>query len=197
MTFKDLNFKQKLSYIYDYYRYYFYIFIVLLVMFFYFLVPIFNNFKYNTVLSLAIVDCNMNKRLDTKSLETDLLKELNSTDKYDKIFIDTSKSTIDTENNSVNVTVAFSIASGNDIIVCDEKTYQKYKDLNAFQSWQDFLGDDYKKYQDYIDNDKLLLDKSTKWADYGYTSYSPVYAVILSSPTNPNNIHSFATLLFD
>ncbi len=197
MTFKDLNFKQKLAYICDYYKHYFIIAFILIFIFFYFVLPVLKDLKYTTVLSIAIIDCNMDKRLDTSALENDLLQEIGSTNKYDRIKVDTSKTTIETDANSVNTTVAFSIASGNDIIVCDEETYNKYKDLGAFQEWETFLGDDFNNYTTYIDEDKLLLDKSTKWASYGYTNYSPVYAVILSSPTNPDNIHSFATLLFD
>lgn len=197
MTFKELNKKEKMQYIYDYYRHYFYIIIFVTCVVVYFVVPIINDMKYETIFQLVIVDCNRNEVESLNRLEKDLLSEINSESSYDKVFIDVTKTSLKTDNNIVALTIAFSIASGNDIVICGEETYNKFEYVNSFQNWEMYLSEDeIQKYSEFIEGDKLLLNKSDKWNDYGLTTYKPVYAVILSEPTNPKNINAFINLVF-
>lgn len=198
MSFKELSFKKKCGYIYDYYRFYFYAFLFLLFMLIYFVAPVITNLKSDTVLQLAIVNADFDKRASTVDLEEDLLNEIGTNSEYDRVIIDTSKTTIETMDSEAALTIAFSVAGGNDIVICDEETYKKYNEHDFFQDWDLFLSEEEEeKYSQYIEGNKLLLDNSQKWSDYGYTTYSPVYAVILHKTQNADNISSFVSLMFD
>ena len=112
---KNLSFKQRIVYLWDYYRYHALIVIFCIVFFCYFLSPLLATKKHD-LLSIAIIDSTQTAKEDCSALSDDLTSLLGGNTKYDAVHIDTSGTTYDTSSSSTI------------------KLYEKYNSKGAFSN---------------------------------------------------------------
>ena len=67
--------RKKISYLWDYYKVHLFVILFFLLFFFYFLVPLFDGFGKDTLLSIAIIDSSGKAKNDTSELSNALMKK--------------------------------------------------------------------------------------------------------------------------
>lgn len=163
---KNLSFKQRIVYLWDYYRYHALIVIFCIVFFCYFLSPLLATKKHD-LLSIAIIDSTQTAKEDCSALSDDLTSLLGGNTKYDAVHIDTSGTTYDTSSSStIKLSILLSSVGENDIVICGKELYEKYNSKGAFSNACD-------------------ISNCSQWVSYGYTDYSSVYACIPVSCKHP------------
>lgn len=184
---KGMGFKKKIEYFCAYYKW-----VLVVVICIGFAANLFwtmySNSRMNTVLAMAIIDSNgYYANIDQEELEQQLLELVGTGDKYDQVVLDISASSADQYEAGMKMMVVVSVG-GNDVMICNQETYDKYNDLEAFQDWKEILGDDYEKYEKYMTNGVPDLSKSIKWVAEGMTSYTPAYAAVMVDAKNVENV---------
>ncbi|MDU5109914.1 MAG: hypothetical protein E6248_05675 [Clostridium sp.] len=193
---KSLSGKKKIEYLWSYYRF------VLAILFVILLIGIsigtmYKNSQRNTLMSIVIVDANQEKFEEVEELKRNILESIGNRGKHDEVVIDISASSSDDSAATIKTIISISSMGENDIVICNEETYKKFKAQGAFANWVDVLGEDYSKYEKYIYNDEFDLSLSDKWLKSEITSYSPVYACVLSKASNKENIKNVIEYFFN
>lgn len=195
-TFRTLTFRQKLQYLWDYGKYYFLGITFLLFFIVYFIVPYISDLSYKTKFSIAIVDCNSSQQSNIDLLEKELISELGLNPSKETVRIDTSPVQQENESASViNLTIAMSGISQNDIVICDEKTYLKFQKQGAFVNLTDTFGILLPKYILY-DDYSINLEKSVVWRALKLTDYSPARVCVLKESPHQDLVPDFINYLF-
>lgn len=156
---KNLSFKQRIEYLWDYYRFHALVVIFFIIFIGYFIFPLLTPPK-NELLSIAIIDSTQTAKDDSHTLSDELVSLLDGDSKHDMVNIDTSGGTYDTSSSStIKLSILLSSVGENDIVICGKDLYEKYNSKGAFSNACD-------------------ITNCSKWTAYGYTDYSPVYACI-------------------
>lgn len=163
---KNLSFKQRIEYLWDYYRFHALIVIFFIVFLGYFIFPLLAPPK-NELLSIAIIDSTQVAKDNPQTLSDELVSLLEGNPQHDIVNIDTSGGTYDTSSSStIKLSILLSSVGENDIIICGKDLYEKYNSKGAFSNTYD-------------------ITNCSKWIAYNYTDYSPVYACIPVSCQHP------------
>lgn len=140
------------------------------------------------IFSLAVVDADFSMHVD------DLTEELNSLFKVgslQEISVDTSASSVEETGSEIKLSLIMTSVSETDVVVCGETLKDKYESMEAFQSWEEVLGDDYEKYESYMTDGYIDLSKCEKWQEKGYTAYEPAYLCVLAGSEHPDAVKVF------
>ena len=180
----EMDFKQKIVYIVDYYKIIFLI-ILIIGLIIYTGRVIYKNKKMQTVLYVAVVDVGVDFDNRLNDLQTEIDQYFGIEDEpYEQVLLDVGA----LSGNGIAANAKMSIIMNpnvSDVMICDKATYELYKDEKLFADWKEVLGDDYTDYQQYIEDDQLLsLATSMKWKDYNLVLYEPAYLVALKSKLN-------------
>lgn len=191
---KSMNLREKVEYLWTYYK----IWLVVLVAFIMVvstIVTMVRNGMKDELLSIAIMDSDMNVQEQIDQMTDELTADIGTGDPYETITVDTSAGSGDDYADVIKRMVL--TASGTvDLFICDQEIYEEYDGQGAFRDWSEILGDDYAQYEPYMTDGVLDLSKSERWQEYGITSYEPVYAGILASSEKDENLRAFAEFFF-
>ena len=179
-AFKDMDFRAKLQYFWDYYKW-----TLLIVLFVIFAIHegigIYHRSKQIKLLSIAIMDTPLYANVGVDSFSEDLLAFLGSGDPWEIIETDTA---LMSGNNSNAITKrAVVVGAGlTDILIINEEYFEELDAEEAFISWQEILGDDYEVYASLFDDKgRLELSRNPVWTNYEITAYSPVDLAVLAT----------------
>lgn len=190
---ESMNFKGKVAYILEYYKWVFAL-IVVLILVINLGTQIYHNAQKIELLSIAVVDMNYMQEEGIDSLEADLLEKLGTGDKNEVITTDTSVTSSDDYNSSMKMMVVMATGS-TDILICGDTTYDNYQGQEAFLTWEEILGDEYSKYEQYMTKGCLDLTKCKNWEKYDLVYYEPVYAAVVASSKQQENCIEFLKLM--
>ena len=194
---KNLPPGKKLPYIWEYYKIHLFLILFAVFFFFYFLFPLFGKLRENTVLSLAIIDSTESAKMSTSQLEEDYLAALPEHTVQDRILIDASGSSSNTSSSSeIKLTILLSSVGENDLVICNQEVFDRFHKENAFL---DLTAYDAQLPEDAVTFSSVAIDLSScdGWQQYGYTSYSPVYACIPVSCKSPERAIRFLQFLYE
>lgn len=186
---KSLKGKKRVEYLWTYYR----SFLLILLVFVFvicLIVPIIQNIQRNPVLTLALVDANL--EADTESLEQKILNYLDTSGKHDEVVIDT---TATSSGNYVKLATLLLAESDTDAVICNSDTYEFCKQKDCFIDWQKLLGNDYSDYEMYMTDGVIDLSKIPAWQEENYTLYEPVYLGVLQNSKHPETVLLFLEYL--
>lgn len=187
---------KKLPYIWEYYKIHLFLILFAVFFFFYFVFPLFGNMRENTVLSLAIIDSTETAKASTSPLENDYLETFSNRTDHDRVLIDVSGSSSNTSSSSeIKLTILLSSVGENDLIICNQEVLERFNEEGAFL--------DLTAYSAQLPDDAVIvssvaidLSSCAGWQQYGYTSYSPVYACIPVSCKHPEYALHFIDFLY-
>lgn len=187
---------KKLPYIWEYYKIHLFLILFAVFFFFYFVFPLFGNMRENTVLSLAIIDSTEAAKASTSPLENDYLETFSNRSDHDRVLIDVSGSSSNTSSSSeIKLTILLSSVGENDLIICNQEVFERFNEEGAFL--------DLTAYSAQLPDDAVIvssvaidLSSCAGWQQYGYTSYSPVYACIPVSCKHPEYALHFIDFLY-
>ena len=189
--------RKKISYLWDYYKVHLFVILFFLLFFFYFLVPLFDGFGKDTLLSIAIIDSSGKAKNDTSELSNALMTYLDCDEKKDRVLIDTSGTTADSSSSStIKVTILLSAAGENDIVICNQELYEKFNAEGAFLNLDAIAETLSADVYNASIGTAVDLTGSTIWNSLGYTDYTPVYACIPVSCKNPARAALFLNYLY-
>lgn len=94
------------------------------------------NCMEDTVLSVVVVDAARTDDMVKEQLEEKILQYVEHTGKYDRVAVDLSVSTAETEENTAKLRVSLSAVSGCDVVVCGEEVYEEYAAQGLSQIWK-------------------------------------------------------------
>ncbi|OUP79520.1 hypothetical protein B5F07_21890 [Lachnoclostridium sp. An169] len=192
---KSMTFRQKIEYLWTYYKIWLVV-LLAVIMVGSIIVTMVQNAMKVELLSIAIVDADMNAQEQIDRMTDDLLDYIGTGDKYETITMDASAGSGDDYTDVTKRMVL--LASGTvDLFICNEETYEEYDEQGGFRDWSEILGDDYGQYEQYMTNGVLDLSKSEKWQEYGITFYEPVYAGALAASEKDENLKAFAEFFFE
>lgn len=188
-TIKNLKGKARLEYLWTYYRSWL---VVAAAIVFVICtgVTMVRNLTQNTVLSIVFVDAVRQPQQAEEKLEQELGKAMGLSGNQ-KIQVDTSASSADTDDNQAKLTMEISSVSGNDIVICGREVYEKYKNAGAFQDVRGILESGYEKYKPYMTDGELDLSKCPAWTDKKFIIYSPAYVCVLNSSEHRKEVEGF------
>ena len=193
---KNLPPGKRLSYIWEYYKIHLFLILFAVFFFFYFLFPLFGKMRENTMLSLAIIDSTESAKMSTSQLEEDYLTTLPEHTAQDRVLIDASGSSSNTSSSSeIKLTILLSSVGENDLVICSQEVFDRFHKENAFL---DLTAYDAQLPEDAVTFSSVAIDLSScdRWQQYGYTSYSPVYACIPVSCKSPERAIRFLQFLY-
>lgn len=194
-TIRSLRGKKRLEYLWAYYR--FVIVIVLAVLFAVCTIgTMVRNMSQNPVLSIVIVDAVQDDSESDENLEESIRNYIGAEGKHDQVQIDTSVSSADTDENTAKLTVAMSSVSDNDVIICNQTVYDKFKEAGAFKDPKEVLGDTYSEFVPYMTNGVIDISKCPGWTEEMLT-YSPAYVCVLNSSPHEEQAAVFMEYLLD
>lgn len=193
---KELHGRKKLEYLWNYYRFVLYI-AACILMAAIVLCTMFHNKRQITLFSIVVADADRQQIDEYKHLEEDLLKVFGTNKKNEKILIDTAATSNEDDEATMNLTMKLSVVEENDILICNEKTYERFHAQNAFADWSEILGEETDKFDSVVEKDKLVLSACTRWEDGNYVQYSPVYACVLNSSKKKEKAKLFAEYFFE
>ena len=194
---KNLPPGKKLPYIWEYYKIHLFLMLFAVFFFFYFLFPLFGKMRETTVLSLAIIDSTESAKMSTSQLEEDYLAALPEHTAQDRVLIDASGSSSNTSSSSeIKLTILLSSVGENDLIICSQEVFDRFHKENAFLDLTAYAA---QLPEDAVTFSSVAIDLSScdGWQQYGYTSYSPVYACIPVSCKSPERAIRFLQFLYD
>ena len=194
---KNLPPGKKLPYIWEYYKIHLILVLFAIFFFFYFLFPLFGKWRENAMLSIAIIDSTENAKVSTSQLEEDYLATLSGHTDHDRVLIDVSGSSSNTSSSSeIKLTILLSSVGENDLIICNQEVFDRFHKEGAFL--------DLTAYSTQLPDDAVVfssvaidLSSCAGWQQYGYTSYSPVYACIPVSCKHPEQALHFINFLYE
>ena len=152
---------------------------------------IYHNMQEVELLSVGVVDTNLNTEEGQEAFESDLLELLGTGDENEVIALDTGLSSGDDSASAMKRATVLG-AGTLDLMICGEELYDSYDAQGAFADWEEILGEDYGKYESYFVDGRLDLSRSAKWDSYGLVIYEPVYAGALVSSENTEALRQFA-----
>lgn len=194
---KNLPPGKKLPYIWEYYKIHLFLMLFAVFFFFYFLFPLFRKMRETTVLSLAIIDSTESAKMSTSQLEEDYLAALPEHTAQDRVLIDASGSSSNTSSSSeIKLTILLSSVGENDLIICSQEVFDRFHKENAFLDLTAYAA---QLPEDAVTFSSVAIDLSScdGWQQYGYTSYSPVYACIPVSCKSPERAIRFLQFLYE
>lgn len=188
---------KKMPYIWEYYKIHLLLILFAIFFFIYFIFPLFGNMRENTVLSLAIIDSTESAKMSTSQLEEDYLTTLPEHTAQDHVLIDASGSSSSTSSSSeIKLTILLSSVGENDLVICNQEVFDRFHQENAFLDLTAYAA---QLPEDAVTFSSVAIDLSSchGWQDYGYTSYSPVYACIPVSCKSPERAIRFLQFLYE
>ncbi|MFV0362937.1 MAG: hypothetical protein ACK5LL_07600 [Suipraeoptans sp.] len=193
---RQMGFKDKLGYLWEYYKFVLVI-IAAVIMLISIIFSVVQNKNKDILLSLAVIDAN---RMETgiDEIEADkILEKIGTGEKNEMVNIDLSTSSdSEVQGNDAKLLITLSDVGENDLIICNESVYNRYKEQGAFADWEEVLGDDYEKYEDYIEGTMLSIPNSSHLADVGLYQYEPAYLCVTGHTDNYDNIRKFMEVYF-
>lgn len=185
-TIRRLKGKARLEYIWEYYRFLL-VFVIAAVLVISTVVTMIRGAQQNIVLSIAIVDADQQTGLTNIELEEQLRTALKLPEN-ERVKIDTAASTAETEENEAKLTMVMSPVSENDIVICSQEVYDKYKETGVFKEPEEVLGEETGIYKRYMTNGQLDLSKCPEQESTGCVSYNPAYILVLDHSQNESKV---------
>lgn len=185
-TIKRLKGTARLEYIWEYYNF-LVVFVIAAALVISTIVTMVRNSQQNIVLSIAIVDADKQTDQTNTELEEQIRNCLKLSEN-ERVQIDTAASTVETEENKAKLTMVMSPVSENDIVICGQEVYDKYKETGVFKEPNEMLGEDAGKYERYMTNGQLDLSKCHNKEISGCVSYNPAYILVLDHSQNENEV---------
>ena len=187
---RGMSLGEKAGYLWTYYKIWLLIPVILVIVIWQGS-QIYQNAREVELLSIGIADTGLNTTTGQEALESDLLALLGTGEKYEVITLDTGISSGD-DSAAVMKRATVIGARTMDLLICGEELYDEYESQEAFTDWQEILGNDYGRYEEYFSEGRLDLSKSSRWDSYGLVSYEPVYAGALVSSDKTDALRLFA-----
>lgn len=185
-TIKRLKGTARREYIWEYYNF-LVVFVIAAALVISTIVTMVRNSQQNIVLSIAIVDADKQTDQTNTELEEQIRNCLKLSEN-ERVQIDTAASTVETEENKAKLTMVMSPVSENDIVICGQEVYDKYKETGVFKEPNEMLGEDAGKYERYMTNGQLDLSKCHNKEISGCVSYNPAYILVLDHSQNENEV---------
>ena len=194
---RQLPASQKLPYLWEYYKIHFLLILFIIFFFLYFIFPVFSKMGKNTLFSLAIIDSTDAAKISTEKLEEEYLSYLQGTPGKNQIAVDASGTSSDTSSSStIKLTILISSVGENDMIICNQEVYERFNKENAFLDLNTLSGQLPSGLTLSANGTAIDLTNCNKWKEYGYTSYTPVYACIPVSSGHPERAAQFLSYLY-
>lgn len=175
---KKLQGKDRLEYLWTYYKY----LLVILLMVVLVIQTVFTmigNSKITPVLTVALVDTNIEKVQELELLESELKDYLGYTEKNQVVTIDISAYSRETDENIAKLAVVMSVVSDTDAVICNQSVYERYQSQEIFVDWKDILGEEYEKYKNYMIDGIIDLSLIDGWTEKQYTSAEESFFCVL------------------
>ncbi len=187
---RGMSLGEKAGYLWTYYKIWLLVPVILIFVIWQGM-QIYHNMQEVELLSVGVVDTNLNTEEGQEAFESDLLKLLGTGDENEVIALDTGLSSGDDSASAMKRATVLG-AGTLDLMICGEELYDSYDAQGAFADWEEILGEDYGKYESYFVDGRLDLSRSAKWDSYGLVIYEPVYAGALVSSENTEALRQFA-----
>ena len=187
---RGMSLGEKAGYLWTYYKIWLFVPVILIFVIWQGM-QIYHNMQEVELLSVGVVDTNLNTEEGQEAFESDLLKLLGTGDENEVIALDTGLSSGDDSASAMKRATVLG-AGTLDLMICGEELYDSYDAQGAFADWEEILGEDYGKYESYFVDGRLDLSRSAKWDSYGLVIYEPVYAGALVSSENTEALRQFA-----
>lgn len=193
-TIKSLKGRKKWEYLWTYYKSYL-IMAGAVIFVLYAACVMIHNLMEETVLSIVFIDAGSRLKESEESIEQQIANQMGLSD-WERVEINTSVISADTEENIAKMTVELSTVSGNDLVICDEEVYKKYKNAGAFADIEKVLGGEYGKYVSYMEQGELDLSKAPKKTESEDLAYSPAYICVLKNTEHIEEIKEFLQCIY-
>lgn len=187
---RGMSLGEKAGYLWTYYKIWLLVPVILIFVIWQGM-QIYHNMQEVELLSVGVVDTNLNTEEGQETFESDLLKLLGTGGENEIIALDTGLSSGDDSASAMKRATVLG-AGTLDLMICGEELYDSYDAQGAFADWEEILGEDYGKYESYFVDGRLDLSRSAKWDSYGLVIYEPVYAGALVSSENTEALRQFA-----
>lgn len=179
--------RKGIEYVWTYYKF---LLLPALAVFFLIItgVTIYKNLSTDTILTLAVIDA-MQDPDAYEELEKEILQTVQTDSGHSKkIAIDTSASSMDTDENKAKITILMSVVSDTDGVICNREVYDRFSGENIFEGWKELLGEEYGSYSQYMTDGILDLSKCPGWGTGKYTNYESAYFCVLKKSPNKEEI---------
>ena len=187
---RGMSLGEKAGYLWTYYKIWLLVPVILIFVIWQGM-QIYHNMQEVELLSVGVVDTNLNTEEGQETFESDLLKLLGTGGENEVIALDTGLGSGDDSASAMKRATVLG-AGTLDLMICGEELYDSYDAQGAFADWEEILGEDYGKYEPYFVDGRLDLSRSAKWDSYGLVIYEPVYAGALVSSENTEALRQFA-----
>ena len=187
---RGMSLGEKAGYLWTYYKIWLFVPVILIFVIWQGM-QIYHNMQEVELLSVGVVDTNLNTEEGQETFESDLLKLLGTGGENEVIALDTGLSSGDDSASAMKRATVLG-AGTLDLMICGEELYDSYDAQGAFADWEELLGEDYGNYEPYFVDGRLDLSRSAKWDSYGLVIYEPVYAGALVSSENTEALRQFA-----
>ena len=186
---KSMSFKEKLEYLWTYYKVWLLVFILGCIVIG-FLVEIYQNSKYNTILNVAVV--NSHNVEENSNAERIILEALGSADEYDRVQLDTTYqlgTDIQAADSNLVMKVSTIVAAGDmDVMVCDRTMYEYFSKQDYFWPMEDLLSEEEKQsYGEAVEQYAVRLENSGVLREMDIVAYEPVYAAVIAGSRQTDN----------
>lgn len=188
-TIRRLKGKARLEYIWEYYRFLL-VFVIAAVLVISTAATMIRNSRENIVLSIAVVDADKQTGQTNEALAEQIQKALKLPENQ-QVQVDTAASSVDSQENEAKLTMVMSPVSENDIVICGQEVYDKYKETGVFKEPDEVLGEDAGNYETYMTNGQLDLSKCPAMESLQCVSYSPAYILVLDHSQNERGVQEF------
>lgn len=188
-TIKRLKGKARLEYIWEYYKFLL-VFVIAAVLVISTVVTMIQNSRQNFVLSIAVVDTDKKFDQTNKELAEKIQKALKLPEN-EQVQVDTAVSSVDSQENEAKLTIVMSPVSENDIVICGQEVYDKYKKTGVFKKLNAVLGEHLGRYKKYMTNGQLDLKKCQNQELLACVTYTPAYILVLNHSQNENEVQKF------
>lgn len=192
-TIRRLRGKARLEYMWEYYRFLL-VFVIAAVLVISTAVTMIRNSRENIVLSIAVVDADKQTGQTNEELAEQIQKALKLPENQ-QVQVDTAASSVDSQENEAKLTMVMSPVSENDIVICGQEVYDKYKETGVFKEPDDVLGEDAGKYETYMTNGQLDLRKCYNQELLDCADYIPAYILVLDHSQNESGVQKFISYL--
>lgn len=192
-TIRRLRGKARLEYMWEYYRFLL-VFVIAAVLVISTAATMIHNSRQNIVLSIAVVDADKQAGRTNEELAEQIQKALKLPENQ-QVQVDTAASSIDSQENEAKLTMVMSPVSENDIVICEQEVYDKYKETGVFKEPDDVLGEDAGRYEAYMTNGQLDLRKCYNQELLDCADYIPAYILVLDHSQNERGVQKFISYL--
>lgn len=191
-TIKNLKGKKRLEYLWAYYKFVLVI-LIIAILAGYMVYTMVSNMNRNKILSVAVVDSILQDQETIDQMETDLLEYIGAKGKHDEVQIDASISSAEDQANTTKLTLSILPTGENDIVICGQEVYDRFKEQGAFTPIEEILGGSYSEYEEFMTNGEIDLSKCEEWNDI--ITYSPAYVCVLADSGHPDETLAFLSYL--